>query len=564
MRQDVIVTASISPVSFDAVTRSVATVTREDLERLGLTTLADALRFLPGVDLRARGPRGVQTDILVRGATFGQSLVLVDGLRLNDSQSGHHNAEIPMALSGLARVELLSGAGSAVHGADALGGTINVISRSGPHASVTFTAGQHGYAGAEGSVAGRGLPPDWTLTGWASRSGGFMFDRDFRQGGAALRGPIARGWSADVRHQRRAFGANGFYGASPSFEWTDQTLAATRWAGTAGAWTTAVRGQYRNHGDHFRWDINRPGFAENRHRTDAVEAVIESRRALGARGRLAIGGASGGDWIDSSNLGDRRYARGSLFAETDWSFGARASAQAGLRVDGYSTFGRSVSPSVSVGAWLGPDVRLRASAARAFRIPTYTELYYRDPAHQASRDLRPERGWSLDGGLDWSREAWLVSVSPYRRWDEDVIDWVKAAPADLWRTTNVRDVATTGVEVSVTRRWQGALARAFVTAQDVDAPALTLLSKYVLDYATRSAGVSVAAPIAGGVRAAITLDYRRRQDGQSYTLGGLRVSRAVLRAELFVDVANAFDERYTEVAGVAMPGRWVTVGVQIR
>lgn len=563
-RQEVVVTASLWPAPFETLTRSTGVLTREELDALGISTLVDALRLLPGVDLRARGPRGVQTDILVRGATFGQSLVLLDGFRLNDSQSGHHNAEIPMTTLGLSRVELLSGAGSAVHGADALGGTINFISRTDPHASLSVSGGQYGYAAAEGSVSGLVLPDDWALSAWASRSGGFMFDREFRQGGAALGGPVGRGWKADARHQRRAFGANGFYGNSPSFEWTDQTLLSGRWAGMAQSWTTTFRGQYRNHSDHFRWDVNRPGFAENRHRTDAVEVVGEARRALGTRGRLAIGGSGGGDWINSSNLGDRRYARASVFAEGDWQLAPRATVQAGLRVDEYSTFGRAWSPSVSVGGWLASDLRLRASAARAFRIPTYTELYYRDPAHLARAELRPERGWSLDAGVDWTRDGWLVSLSPYRRWDEDVIDWVKALPADLWRTTNVRDVTTTGIEASVARRWRGAIARGFVTAQDVDAPALDQLSKYVLDYTRRSAGASVAVPVHSGVRIATTVDYRRRHDRQAYTLVELRVSRAVRNMDLYVDATNLLNETYTEVAGVRMPGRWATVGAVIK
>jgi iron complex outermembrane receptor protein len=564
VRQEVIVTASLSPVAFDALTRSATTVTREDLERAGVAGIVEALRLLPGVDVRARGPRGVQTDILVRGATFGQSLVLVDGFRVNDSQSGHHNGELPMAIGGLDRIELLSGAGSAVHGADALGGTINVITRTDRHLTGSITFGQHGYAAGEGSVAGRGLPEGWTLTGWAARSSGFDVDRDFRLGGGAVRGRVGHGWSLDARHQRRAFGANGFYGPSPSFEWTDQTFLAGRWSGDGAGWSTAVRAQYRNHGDHFRWDINRPGFAENRHRTDAVEVVGETRRALGGRGRLTAGASGGGDWIDSSNLGDRRYGRGSVFAEADWRAGARASFQAGLRLDAYSTFGHAWSPSVSGGVWLHPEVRLRASVARGFRIPTYTELYYTDPGHLARADLTPERGWSLDAGVDWARDGWLVTVAPYRRWDADVIDWVKAAPADRWRTTNVRDVTTTGLELALRRAWRDVLVRGALTLQDVDAPALDLLSKYVLDYSSRSAVLTVAGPVVARIRGAVTLDHRRRHDGQSYTLAGIRVSRPAGVAEIFVDVTNAFDEDYTEIGGVTMPGRWVTVGLSVR
>jgi iron complex outermembrane receptor protein len=235
-----------------------------------------------------------------------------------------------------------------------------------------------------------------------------------------------------------------------------------------------------------------------------------------------------------------------------------------VRVDGYSAFGRAWSPSVSGGVWISPDVRLRASAARAFRIPTYTERYYSDPAHLATADLRPEHGWSVDAGLDWLRAGWLLSATGFRRWDEDVIDWVKAAPADRWNTTNVRDVTTTGIEASLSRSWNGAVVRLLAASLDVDAPTLDLLSKYVLEYARHSVGASIGAPVGGGLRAAGTIDHRRRFGAEAYTLVGLRVSREIARGSIFVDVSNLLDVEYVEIPGVAMPGRWLTVGVTIR
>ena len=307
VREEVVVTASLAPLPGDAVGRGVTTVRRDEALRLGVTSIIEALRLVPGVDVKARGPRDVQTDFSIRGATFGQSLVLVDGFRLNDSQSGHHNGEIPVPLVGMDRIEVVPGPGSAVHGADALGGTINVITRTDAHAVLDASAGQHGFVATQASFSGRGLPDRWALTGWGARSSGFAFDRDFAQGGAALRAGLTPGLVLDARHQRRAFGANGFYGNSPSKEWTDQTMATGVWRRASSTWTSEIRGVYRNHGDHFRWDINRPGFAENRHRTDAVEGTAILRREFAGGRRLTGGGGGGGDWIDSSNLGDHRY-----------------------------------------------------------------------------------------------------------------------------------------------------------------------------------------------------------------------------------------------------------------
>lgn len=563
IRQEVFVTATVSSLE-GAPPRTTAVLTREDLERAGVSSIIEGLRLVPGLDPRARGPRDVQTDLSVRGATFGQSLVLVDGFRLNNSQTGHHNGELPVPLGAVDRIEVVYGAGSAVHGADALGGTINVITRRGPYTTATATFGEHGYGAAEASLSGVGpLPADWTISGWGSRSSGFAFDRDFAQGGALVRGEAAPGLVIDVRHQRRAFGANGFYGPSPSKEWTDQTLGGATWRRAGASWTGVVRGAARVHHDHFRWDIARPGFAENRHRTDAGDVTATLTRELAGSRRATVGVATGADRVTSSNLGDHTYTRAGVFGELLVPIASRATTQAGLRVDRYSAFGTSVSPSFGAAVQATSTLQLHASASRAFRVPTFTELYYSDPSNLGSPDLVAEHGWSLDTGATWSRAGWVVAVSPFWRWDENVIDWTRLVATDQWRSTNVRDVATRGLEISVDRRWRGSLARVYYSLLDVDAPALTVLSKYVLEYARHQGGASISTPLGHGFRAAVNVDHRHRLDGQSYQLVSARVSRQMRRIQIFMDGTNLLNETYHEVAGVDMPGRWMTAGISV-
>lgn len=562
---DVVVTATATPVPASTVGRTVISFSRAELEQLGLSSLIDGLRLLPGVDVKARGSHQVQTDFSLRGATFGQTLVLLDGVRLNNAQSGHHNGEMPASLASVDRIEIVMGPGSAVHGADALGGTIQVITRRDRHQTGELTFGDFRTASVQASVSGRWLPAQWTVTGWGSRSDGFMFDRDWALGGGALRAPLSSRVTIDVRHQRRAFGANGFYGNSPSKEWTDGTVASVQTSLLSDdVWHVQARGAYRNHGDRFRWDINRPGFAENTHRTQAADVDATAGRTLGRQTRVTLGAGGGGDWIDSSNLGARTLSRAYGFVEVLATPTSTLSLQSALRVDRYSTFGTAWSPSLSASLQLSPAVRLRASGARAFRVPTYTERYYSDPAHLARPDLQPERGWSLDGGVDVVSGRWTVSASPFVRWDEDVIDWTRQSTADRWMTTNVRDVTTRGVEGAVTGRWSRALVRAHVSWLDVDAPALTVLSKYVLDYAPRSGGLSVSVPVGAGWQVAANVEGRDRVDGQQYALVGARVTRTVGRVQVFAEGNNLLDERYREIAGVPMPGRWLTAGISVR
>jgi iron complex outermembrane receptor protein len=442
-----------------------------------------------------------------------------------------------------------------------------LISRNDAHAVATFAAGQHGTVAGQASVSGMSLPKNWMLTGWAGRSGGFTFDREYKQGGGSMRGALGSNLILDVRHQRKAFGANGFYGASPSFEWTDQSIVALTFHRVAGPWVTELRGSGRNHGDHFRWDIARPGFAENTHRTNAGEAAFTAERDFSGGRRLTVGASGGGDGVTSSNLGDHRYGRASGFAEVQMPVASRTLVQGGLRLDGYSNFGSSWNPSIGISTSVRPALKLRASLARAFRIPTFTELYYHDPANLGSPDVRAEHGWSFDAGADLSHRGWTLSVTPFRRWDTDVIDWVKVLPTDLWRTTNVRDVTTTGIEGRVTRRWQSVFFQMAFTGLTVDAPNLSnppLLSKYVNEYARHSTSGSLGVPLGGQVRFVLNVDHRHRLDGQDYSLASVRISRPIRHFEAFVSGTNLLNENYHEIVGVAMPGRWVMAGITIR
>ena len=564
---DVVVTATTTPVPTQTVGRSVVTLSREDLSRLGIASVIEGLRLLPGVDPRARGGRDVQTDFSMRGATFGQALVLIDGVRLNDAQSGHHNGEIPAPLLGIDRIEVVSGPASAVHGADALGGTIQILTRTDRHQTIDVSLAEFGTVAAQASASGWGLPATWTMSAWGARSDGFMFDRDYAQGGASLRGRLRPGLVVDARHQRRAFGANGFYGNSPSKEWTDGTVVSGQWGVSGSTWFTQTRVAARRHHDQFRWDINRPGFAENTHRTDALDADLTVSRVAGATMRVNVGAGGGGDWIESSNLGDHTYGRAYGFGEVLWTPVTRVSVQAGARVDHYSTFGTAWNPSLAVSTQLNERVRLRTSVARAFRIPTFTERFYTDPAHQASAALDPEHGWSVDAGLEVNAAAWTLGMSPFTRWDTDVIDWVRQVATDRWRTTNVHDVTTRGVEFSASRRWASALLRAHYSLLDVDAEHPAALSKYVLEYARHSAGLAVAVPTGWQTQLALTADARDRKNGavgQRYVLVGARLTRPMGRVDVYVEGTNLLDETYREIAGVPMPGRSLGIGLRLR
>jgi outer membrane cobalamin receptor len=561
----VVVTGTAAPATAGAVGRTLAVVTAEDLGRLPVASVSDALRLLPGVWVRQRGPFGSQTDISIRGASFGQTLVLVDGVRINDPQTGHHSGDLPVALEDIDRIELLAGAGSSLHGADAVGGVINIITRreaSGPSARVA--AGEHGLvqSGAAWRPADLGVLAGVSAS--VDRSSGFAEARDFVH--QQLRIDLRFGnTTVAVAHLDKEFGAAGFYGPAPSRESTRQTLVSARQQQRMGGdWTLTSDAWYRTHGDEFLYDPRVAGSVPNQHRTHVVGGGVRLGGRATSALRLTTGLEATANWLRSSALGDHDEGRVSGFAELEARLG-RLLLYPSVRADTYSTFGSALSPSLAMAVPVRPRVKWRASVGRAFRVPTFTERFYTDPNHRANDALAPEHGWTADTGVDtYLGGTWVGTLTGFVRRERDVIDWVRPDSTVRWRTENIRDVRSHGIEAFVRGQHGPASVGAQYTWTSVETDRLAGLSKYVDDYAPHGIGGDLSWQLPWSFSTGLRVEHRRPIARASWTTVDVRLARPIRRFTVFAEMANVGDEHYEEVRGVAMPGRWARAGFSVK
>src|SRR6185312_15153753 len=129
-QQTMIVTGVASPAPLEEADRDVSVLPLPELDRPLYDSWFDLLSLDAGLDLQERAPGGFMADLSIRGATFGQTLVLLNGMRVSDAQTGHFNLDLPIPLEMLSSVEVLKGSGSTLYGSDAIGGVVNV--RTGP------------------------------------------------------------------------------------------------------------------------------------------------------------------------------------------------------------------------------------------------------------------------------------------------------------------------------------------------------------------------------------------------------------------------------------------------
>ncbi|MFW6202363.1 MAG: TonB-dependent receptor plug domain-containing protein, partial [Gemmatimonadota bacterium] len=564
---------SLASGAFPSATRAVEVVTAERIAQLPARTVADVLRTAFGVDVRRRSP--AQADLSIRGGTFEQVLVLVDGKRVSDVQTGHFDLDVAIPLDAIERIEVLRGPASSLYGTDAVGGVVNIVTRDarGSGVATRIDGGSFGTAGVTADArmgdAGLGLS---TSTEYR-RSDGHRDGTDYeitkaRAALAADAGPGAL--DADVAVAARDFGAAEFYGPFPSYEETRTLRASLAWrpAEVDDGLTVEPRLSARRHHDDFVLMRDDPAFYRNIHTSWQVGGSLIARHPIGDAARLAAGAEVYADRLESSNLGDRSERRGAAFIELAAGRVGHAALTAGLRADRHSEYEGFVAPSVAGAIWPADRLRLRASYGRAFRAPTWTERYYTDPTNTGDPDLAPERSSTAELGIDvFASPRFRIAVGGFLRRSDALIDW--ARPADepdsvVFQAMNIEDATFQGLELEASVDgwlgidWLGRISAVAFEADEADG----FTSRYVLRPLTHEISLEAAAPLPGDAR--VRLHARRaRRDGEArYHSLDVRLTRAWRHVRLFIDGLNLTDASYLDASAVPAAGRAVLVGAE--
>ncbi len=563
-RDTVVVTGVYEPAPLDDANRSVRAIELDDSAKALSSTFFDYLRLDPSLDVRARAQDGVQTDLSILGADFGQTLVLLDGLRLNDSQTGHFNLDVPIPPDALARIEVLKGAGSALYGADAVGGVVNVLT-SPPEASevrLRTAAGNFGVNQQSATLAAVWKRIGEDLAFSRDFSTGFEDDRDYRNlSFSSITHAKTTLGASDVilAYSDRPYGANQFYGPYNSWERTKSWFAALR---QELGKNTEASFAYRRHSDLFVLFRDRPQVYTNRHLTDNYEAALRRHDSLASNVTLSYGGEAFRDAIDSNNLGLHQRNRGSAYVALEARALRRYSFTLAAREELYRGGARQFDPTASAGVWLSPHWKLRASAGRAFRLPTYTELYYSDPANVGNAYLKPESAWSYDGAVEWnSGRRVRGEVGVFRRQIRNGIDYVRASATDRWHAANIDRLNFTGVEAQLGVR---GFSLNYTYLEGMQDSLNGSQTKYSFYYPSNAASASWQGTLPYGLLARTRVGVLQRVQRDPYTLWDVYLADRRGRWTPFAQFTNLLNTAYQEILGVDMPGRAAVVGVEWR
>ncbi|MDD5496168.1 MAG: TonB-dependent receptor [Candidatus Omnitrophica bacterium] len=576
--EKIVVTPSRLPAQGGFAARSVTIIDGSIPEASIYTSIPDTIGAIGGIDIRRRGPEGVQADINIRGTTFEQNSVLIDGVRVNDPQTGHFNLDLPLTLEDIERIEILKGPASSIYGPNSFGGVINVITKRPEADKVTINSsgGSYDYFDINSSVSSVSGPLTNRFSIEEKRSTGYMPETEFNifslSNTSSLK-TLFGIYDFFFGFLKKDFGADSFYSNLFSNEEEHTDTRFFKIDGEIEKDNLRIEPKLflRRHRDKFMLDTNRPGWQTNYHTT--YDYGIETNFVFEHPFMdVSYGFEVSRDRIDSTNLQTHKRDNLSLFTELSPKILDDLYLNIGIREDHFSSFGWECSPSVSAGYRLSDQLTVRGSAGRSYRIPTFTDLYYGDSANIGNSALRPESAWSYEAGMDYKIKFLELSATYFHRDTYDTIDWTRPLPTDPWRASNIGSVRTNGFELSLSLKPVNLFGSSPVKNIFFDYTTLDsynkhdYLSKYALDYLKQHMTAGLEYEFMG-FRNSWVINYKKRIGDSGFVVADTRVSKNILDKkgvilEAYLDISNIFDIDYSEQSNVPMPGRWIKSGVK--
>jgi outer membrane cobalamin receptor len=497
--ESVVVSAAQVEIPLSTASSSVTVITRDDLEKHQVESVADALRTVPGLSVIANGGRGALTSVFPRGGESDYSLVLVDGVQANAFGGGYDFAHLPVA--NIERIEIVRGPQSALYGSNAIGSVVRIVTRQGgaPDASASLEGG--GFDTFRATAATSGAVGQWhwgasterlttdNFNGQRTDSGATVENDDYERSsetaaggwrnsaGAAIEGTVR--YATDERGSPGPFGSDpgGTYGGID----TVSRGINDRWLMSIAGTAPAGRARISAEATHSRLDsefASQFGDSESYSRRTTARVQADATLAHGleaSAGLELLGERAGGTFITATGNVLVPVERGvaGFFGEARWNHAARLFVAAGIRVDRITrealagdadAFSSrppfdhdtvvSANPKISaawfIGATDGNFTKVRASAGTGIRPPDAFEIAFTD-----NPSLKPERSKSVDAGVEQAllNGRGLVEAAVFfNNYDDLIVATGSFSGSSHYRTDNISNARSRGFEIAGTAR----------------------------------------------------------------------------------------------------------------
>jgi iron complex outermembrane receptor protein len=571
----IIVTANRVPTIFSEVGRSLNVITSQEIAQLPVNNLHDLLEYNSGLDIKQRGPQGVQADVSIRGGSFEQTLILIDGIKLSDPQTGHHNMNLPISFSQIERIEILKGQGSRSYGANAFSGVINIIPKQNAinNLQLNLSGGENNYfnLGINGSLKSGNTNHHMSYE--KSKSDGYRTNTEFDNHIFSINNSF--NFSSTVvktilGYTKKDFGANSYYTTRfpNQAEKTETYLAALSAEIELDDLNIMPKIYWRKNNDEFVLNKFDHSFYKNNHETNVYGGEIQiSTNILGDL--TSFGVEYSQDQIASNNLGEHKRQTNGFFIEQKIS----ASKNLNFSLGGFAYYYPQINwkfwPGIDAAYNFSDNLKIFANYGRAFRIPTYTELYYSDPITLGNFNLIPEESDNYEVGVNYDYGIVNFKTSYFIKDGKNLIDYVLDNSDDIWKARNFTKINTNGFELGLMfnlRNVSNDIIQRLAfdyTYLNSDKADLDLNTRYVLEHLKHDLSIKLFHSLPFAITQSWTINYEDRVTlGDHFTID-TKLNRNFSLFNIFITATNLLNKSYEEIPGVPLPGRWIIGGLKL-
>jgi len=589
--------------------RSISILQSAQIENLPFSSIDELLKHIGGVEVQQRGPAGAQADIVIRGGTFQQVLVLLDGVKLNDPITGHFSAYIPLVPSQIERIEILKGPAAAMYGAEAVGGVVNIISKtffantktSQKQSYASVAAGEYGFVRVEGQYAKKIKNTSFSLGALSNNANGqllrgqnrgYFYNQTFS---GMLATKLSTNWQLYLHssYDKRDFAAQNFYTTFVSDTatevvksfWNHLKLQRKKLKTT-----DEIDVTFKNTSDHFLFN---PASTANENKSNLLTLQYVHSQTLSPQWQFNAGALGELKSIKSNDRGNHNNYNAAAFSSLLYKY-KKLSLSPALRVVHDNNYGTQVLPQANIALQV-QKLNLRASAGRAIRSADFTERYnnfnkaFVSGGSLGSPNLQAETSWSYEAGTDLLLKDFKIGATYFYRSQKQVIDFVRTPYADIPRKTNlspsgtyalaknIKDVQTKGVEIELT--YQKSFSEKLMLYANATATFLSSKSSdpmpsfYILSHAKTLLQQNIIFSIQQ-LDISVSSIYKERLTQEAtaikakvssdYWVVNTKINYRYEDANAFIAIANIGNVRYSDLLGSQLPGSWFSAGLGLR
>ena len=555
--------------------RTIQVISAEFIKNSAATNVADLLQQVAGVDIRRRGTAGSQADLYIRGGGFDQTLLLIDGIKMDDAQTGHHTMNAALPIEVIERIEIIKGPAARVFGQNAFTGAINIVTKStlANTASVNLEAGSFGQLNGSVTVGKEFENSSIIAHVGILTSDGYRHNSDYENKNYLLKGVFNKKEQPIeliATFFDKKFGANGFYASATATEQYEETQSSLLGASTTfrtEKFKITPRVYWKRGQDEYVYIRDNPSVYRNLHITNKV-GVETNASYTSDTGITGFGVDISRVFISSNNLGKRNRTMVNLFLEHRFkALNDKLDITPGVAVTYFSDFKFHAFPGLDIGFKLSDNLKAYGNLGITYRIPTYTDLYYNDRSTIGNSNLKPEEAFAQEIGLKFNSGRFTSSVAIFNRDADNLIDFIRPDVTSKYEATNIAKVNTKGFELNTDYRFKlnefnQTLSFGYNYLNDDILDQNKDLSRYSLNTLKHQFITRFESKLFKNVRQNIIYKHAERTIGTSYNVWDASVILDVNKFNFTVTANNIFNAEYIESGFVPMPTSSLLFGLR--